>query len=153
MRENIVKSRSSQFVYKGFQDFRELFEMLLSECTPETSGVKAKANLTWSPPIDAFETDAEFVVIMDIAGMALRDIGVFTDGSILTIQGVREGVTPSGRKQFHSMEIHVGPFQRLVRIPVPVESEGISANYSNGFLEVRLRRKFEGKRRRKIKVE
>jgi HSP20 family protein len=141
------------FVDKEFHNIRELLEMLMSEHTPSKYKIKTKSSLSWSPPMDVFETDTEFVVIMDIAGMVRQDIGVFTDGKILRIQGVREEVSQMGKKQFYSMEIQVGPFQRLIRIPVPVESESISTSYSNGFLEVRLRRKFDSEKKKKIDVE
>jgi HSP20 family protein len=153
MYERTVKDEKIDFVDKEFHNIRELLEMLMSEHTPTKYKIKAKPSLSWSPPMDVFETETEFVVIMDIAGMVRRDIGVFTDGKILRIQGVREEVAHFSKKQFHSMEIQVGPFQRLIRIPVSVESQSISTSYSNGFLEVRLKRKFENQKKRKIDVE
>ena len=148
-----VKAEPRRFANKDFHNIRELLEMLMSEHTPAKYQIKAKSNLSWEPPVDVFETETEFVVIMDISGMQQKDIGVFTDGKVLRIQGVRKEITPPGKKQFHSMEIHVGPFQRLIRIPVPVESQGISTSYSNGFFEIRLRRKFESRGKKNIKVE
>ena len=153
MSKRIVNAEARRFIHKDFHNIRHLLEMLMSEHTPAHYELKSRANLSWSPPMDVFETETDFVVIMDIAGMQRKDIGVFTDGNILRIQGVREEITPVGKKQFHSMEIQVGPFQRLIRIPVPVESTSISTSYSNGFLEVRLKRKFESQKRKKIDVE
>ena len=153
MYERTVKDDKLSFVDKEFHNIRELLEMLMSEHTPTKHKIKTKPSLSWAPPMDVFETETEFVVIMDIAGMVRRDIGVFTDGKILRIQGVREEIAHMGKKQFHSMEIQVGPFQRLIRIPVPVESQSISTSYSNGFLEVRLKRKFENQKKRKINVD
>lgn len=153
MFERTVKDEKICFVDKEFHNIRELLEMLMSEHTPTKYKIKTKPSLSWSPPMDVFETGTEFVVIMDIAGMVRRDIGVFTDGKILRIQGVREEVTHLDKKQFHSMEIQVGPFQRLIRIPVAVKSQSISTSYSNGFLEIRLKKKFAKDKKRKIDVE
>jgi HSP20 family molecular chaperone IbpA len=36
------------------------------------------------------------------------------------------------------MEIASGPFERRVRIPVPFDREGVSAQVIDGFLTVRL---------------
>jgi len=124
-------------------NIRELLEMLMSEHTPAKHQMKMKTSLGWEPPMDVFETDTEFVVVMDIAGMDRRDIGAFTDGRILRISGVRKEMCPEGKKQFHSMEIQVGPFQRLVPIAVPVEPDSVSTHYANGLLEVRLKKKFD----------
>ncbi len=102
--------------------------------------------------MDVFDTDTEFVVIMDISGMDRKDISVFTDGGVLRISGVRKDLIPRGKKQFHSLEIQVGPFQRLIGIPVPVDSDSVSTHYSNGLLEIRLKKHFD-RRSRKVDVE
>ena len=132
-------------------NIRELLEMLMSEHTPAKNQIKMKTSFGWEPPMDVFDTDTEFVVIMDIAGMDRRDIGVFTDGGVLRISGVRKDLIPRGKKQFHSLEIQVGPFQRLIGIPVPVDPDSVSTHYANGLLEVRLKKRLEGRRR--IEVE
>jgi HSP20 family molecular chaperone IbpA len=36
------------------------------------------------------------------------------------------------------MEVHNGPFRRVILLPLPVNAETIKADYRNGFLEVRL---------------
>jgi HSP20 family protein len=115
--------------------------------------MKMKTSLGWEPAMDVFETDTEFVVVMDISGMDRRDISVFTDGSILRISGVRKELFPGGKRQFHSLEIQVGPFQRLIAIPVDVHPDSVSTHYSNGLLEVRLTKRFDPPKRRNIDVE
>jgi HSP20 family protein len=124
-------------------NIRELLEMLMSEHTPAKHQIKMKTSFGWEPPMDVFDTDTEFVVLMDISGMERREISVFTDGNVLRITGVRRDLLPPGRKQFHSLEIQVGPFQRLIGIPVPVDVDSVSTHYSNGLLEIRLKRRFE----------
>ena len=133
-------------------NIRELLEMLMSEHTPGKHQIKMKTNFGWEPPMDVFDTDTEFVVIMDISGMDRKDISVFTDGGVLRISGVRKDLIPRGKKQFHSLEIQVGPFQRLIGIPVPVDSDSVSTHYSNGLLEIRLKKHFD-RRSRKVDVE
>ncbi len=128
-------------------NIRELLEMLMSEHMPNQNQIKMRSSLGWEPPMDVFETDTEFVVIMDIAGMSLDQIGVHTDGRVLRILGERVDSRPAGRKQFHSLEIQQGPFQRLIGIPVAVEPDSIAKSYANGFLEIRLKRRLDSKRR------
>ncbi|MBI4720703.1 MAG: Hsp20/alpha crystallin family protein [Chitinivibrionia bacterium] len=140
-------------VHREFHNIRELLEILMSEHTPSKHKIKVEAGFGWTPPTDVFETETELVIIMDIAGMNRRDISVMTDGKVLTIQGVRGEVAPPGKKQFHKMEIQVGPFQRLIQVPVPIDSGSIFTNYSNGLLEIRLKRRFDEGDRRTIEVE
>ena len=130
-------------VDREFHNIRELLEMLMSEMSPVRQKIPMRPNLGWSPPTDVFETETDFVVTMDIA---------VTDGKILTIRGIRNELSPPGRKQFHKLEIQVGPFQRMIQIPVPVDQH-IFTDYSNGLLEIRLKKRFDKPSRREIDVE
>jgi len=85
--------------------------------------------------------------------MERSDITVVTDGNIVRISGVRKDLIPPGKKQFHSLEIQVGPFQRLIGIPVPVDSQSLSTRYANGLLEIRLQKKNESPGRRRVAIE
>jgi HSP20 family protein len=126
-------------------NIRELLELLMSEMAPADQKLKMRPNFGWAPPTDVYETETELVVTMDIAGMDRQDVTVLTDGKIVTIRGLRKEVAPPCDKQFHKMEIQVGPFQRFIQLPVAIDSQNIFTHYSNGFLEVRLKKHFEGR--------
>jgi HSP20 family protein len=136
-----------------FDNIRELLEMLMSEHTPAKHKIKMKTSFGWEPPMNVFETETQFVVIMDISGMDQKDIAVATDGSILRISGVRKDLIPPGKKQFHSLEIQVGPFQRLIGIPSAVDVASITTRYDNGLLEIRLKKSGDGPGRRRVEIE
>jgi HSP20 family molecular chaperone IbpA len=96
-------------------------------------------SLKWKPPTDVYETDEAVVVHMDIAGMHAGDFHVELADGILTISGER--LAPrEGKRHYHAMEIQIGPFERRLRIPAPVDPDSVQANYAAGFLEVRLRK-------------
>ena len=152
----LTKTRSEVLLehhLSEFDNIRELLEMLMSEHTPAKHKIKMKTSFGWEPPMNVFETEGEFVVVMDIAGMDQKDIAVFTDGAILRISGVRKDNATQGRKQFHALEIQVGPFQRLIGIPVPIEPSSLTTHYGNGLLEIRLKKKGETSTRRRIDVK
>jgi HSP20 family protein len=140
-------------VDREYQNIRELLELLMAEMTTGDKKIRAGRQLAWAPPTDVYETETELVVAVDIAGMNPRDISVITDGDVLTIRGVRQEISPRCKKQFHKMEILVGPFQRLLHVPVPVDIQSLSTTYSNGLLEVRLKRKFDQPKKRSIEIE
>jgi hypothetical protein len=73
----IAKTSHARIVYRTneFDNIRELLEMLMSEHTPAKHKIKMKTSFGWEPPMNVFETDTEFIVIMDIAGMDQKDIG------------------------------------------------------------------------------
>jgi HSP20 family protein len=95
------------------------------------------ASSKWKPPTDIYETDDALVIYMDIAGMTAEDFTVkFADG-ILSISGERKP-RREGKPHYHAMEVQVGPFERRLRLPVPVDPASIRASYEHGFLDVRL---------------
>jgi len=96
-------------------------------------------SLKWKPPTDVYETDDAVVVHMDIAGMRAGDFHVELADSILTISGERLA-RREGKRHYHAMEIQIGPFERRLRIPAPVDPDSVHASYEAGFLEVRLRK-------------
>lgn len=148
-----IAPRREGVCVSDIENIRELLEMLMSDHTPGKHQIKMKTSFGWEPPMDVFDTEADFVVIMDIAGMNRKDISVYTDGDVLRISGVRKDIIPAGKKQFHSLEIQVGPFQRLIGIPVRVVTDSLSTHYSNGLLEIRLKKSFDEPKKKKIDIE
>ena len=115
--------------------------------------MKLHSDLTWEPPTDVVETDRSIIVLVEVPGMNGREIAVVTDGKILKLSGTRRNITPQGPKQFHQLEIQVGPFERLVELPVPVDHADVSAHYERGILTVTLRKVEEQKRVRRVEIE
>jgi HSP20 family protein len=153
MPDTTTNTERYRAVDREFQNIRELLELLMTEMSMGDKKLRAGPPLAWAPPTDVYETETEFVVAMDIAGMDIRDITVTADGDLITIRGVRKEVSPRCKKQFHKMEIQVGPFQRRIQAPMPIELESMTTTYSNGLLEVRLKRKIDKRDRRSIDVE
>ncbi len=97
------------------------------------------ASPKWKPPTDIYETDAVVVIYMEIAGMRSEDFRVELANGILTIGGERPAAR-EGKRNYHALEVQVGPFERRFRLPAPVDPSSIQADYDAGFLEVRLRK-------------
>jgi len=93
----------------------------------------------WKPPTDVYETTDAIVVHMDIAGMRSEDFKVELADGILTISGERVPAS-EGKRHYHALEVQVGPFERRLRVPTPVDPASVHASYEAGFLEVRVRK-------------
>jgi HSP20 family protein len=90
----------------------------------------------WSPPTDVYETEKEYVVRVEIAGMRDEDFEVVFDNGFLFIGGARPDV--SERRAYHQMEIRFGKFSTAVAIPGPVDLDHSEAQYRDGFMAVVL---------------
>lgn len=95
----------------------------------------------WRPAINLYETGAEFVLCVDLAGMPRDQIDVQAEAERVVIRGERAEPQPGERNDTHGvhlMEIDVGPFCRDVRLPSPIAVDEIQATYRDGLLWVRM---------------
>lgn len=90
----------------------------------------------WSPPTDVYETEAEYVVRAEVAGIEETDLEITLESGILTISGSRPDVPE--RRAYHQMEIHFGKFSTAIGVPGPIDLDHSTAEYKDGFLIVRM---------------
>jgi HSP20 family protein len=88
----------------------------------------------WSPPTDVFETDASFVVRLEVAGMCESDFSIEVEDNFLVISGVRSE-SPE-RRTYHQMEIRFGEFSTAIEIPAGADVSKTQADYEDGFLNI-----------------
>jgi len=100
----------------------------------------------WQPDVDVYETDESIVVRAEIAGVRGHELGVSVDGQVLRIHGVRPAPEGPDVTRLHQMEIASGPFERRVRIPMPIDKDRVSASVGDGFLTVTLPKRKTGPR-------
>jgi HSP20 family protein len=100
-----------------------------------------RKELCWKPPTDVYETESDFVVILELAQMKAEEVAITFQEGILFIRGVRKATPPTERRRYHKMEINYGPFERRIAVPGDVDVENLSAIYEQGFLKIRLPKK------------
>ncbi len=90
----------------------------------------------WSPPTDVSETETDYIVTLEVAGMREADFEVVLDNGLLLVTGQRPDVTE--RLAYHQMEIHFGKFSTAIALPGPVDLDAAAAEYKDGFLVIKL---------------
>ena len=106
----------------------------------------------WQPRTDISETDAAYVVEVDLPGMTMHDISVQLEGTTVMIAGQRQS-TPSGSIHQHPrIERPCGTFQRAFTLPTAVKRDEVQATYTNGVLTITVP-KAEAARPRIITVQ
>ena len=90
----------------------------------------------WSPPTDVYETEENYVIKVEIAGMRDEDFEVAFENHVLRISGYRPD--RNERRAYHQMEIRFGRFELAVEVPSTVDMEKATAEYKDGFLMIML---------------
>ena len=130
--------------------YRELQKVLHQVFFPDAqSGYEPET--AFRPPTDLFETDEEYVVCMELAGVKREDFSLTFSENVLTVEGRRKECQRHRKIALHLMEVNFGPFKRSLYIPEAIEAGRIEATYDAGFLEIILPKTKE--MRRVIKVE
>ena len=93
---------------------------------------------SWSPPADVFVAGNRVVVRFDVAGVPRDEINLTYAEGELCVRGVRVEHGDEQKDTYWQMEIPHGPFERRVKIPVPVDADRIEAASRDGILEARL---------------
>ena len=119
-----------------WQHLREMMDHMLQDSTRTT----ATAGIVWHPPTDAWETDREFVVRVEVAGVRRDDMNITLQSGELHIRGIRRDAVPPGKKHFYKMEITLGPFERRVPLPKSARFSEVQATYRDGILEIRCQK-------------
>jgi HSP20 family protein len=94
----------------------------------------------WTPPVDLYETPAEFVLTAELPGLTRDQIEIHAEDMRLTLRGARTS-TP-GREipceQFHRVERGHGRFSRTFALPEPIDVERIAADLRDGVLTITI---------------
>ncbi len=92
----------------------------------------------WTPPVDLYETAAEYVLTAELPGLARDQIEIHAEETRIVIRGARSA--DSGRsiacEQYHRVERGHGPFSRGFALPEPIDVEKVAADLKDGILTV-----------------
>jgi len=108
----------------------------------------------WVPELDAWETEAAYVVQFDLPGVNAEQVEINFERNTLTVRGARDrGIQApeKGELRVFFAERNWGPFSRSLRFPQHVAGDGITAHFENGLLTVKIP-KTEAAKPRKIEV-
>ncbi len=131
-----MKQQAGKGLYSDFERMKVRMDRIFGEMIVSGRWVGAYQYQTWHPPTDVYETDAHYVVRVEVAGMGEGNFTISITDRILVITGVRQD--PSDKLVYHQMEICYGGFRSEVVLPGPVDDGDIEAAYSDGFLKVVL---------------
>jgi HSP20 family protein len=92
----------------------------------------------WSPRIEAFQKDNQFVVRAELPGLKKEDVRVNISDSCITIEGERRHEFEENRDGVFHTERSYGSFFREVPLPEGAIGDKAEATFRDGVLEVKL---------------
>ncbi len=136
-------------IMKGIKETQLRMEKIFKRFFSESFPFSEKGE--WLPACDVYETEDDIIILMEIAGIEKKNLKITLEGNYLNIKGLRNDPSKvDGRRNYYSMELNFGPFQRLVFIPCSVKVEGVRVDYEQGFLKISLPKIKKGKKEEKI---
>lgn len=116
-------------------------ELVVSEVVVQTFGFYP-AEESWTPAMNAFETEDAVELFFDLADVPRDSIRVTAEPGRLILCGRRVPPQPQCEPGhsflIRAMEIDWGPFRRSIALPRRVRIDAIESRYERGILWVRL---------------
>ncbi|MCI0486564.1 MAG: Hsp20/alpha crystallin family protein [Blastocatellia bacterium] len=94
----------------------------------------------WTPSAEVYETPQEYIVQVELAGMAEEDVSVQQLNNLLIVRGNRRFRRVNEEAQYHSSERAYGAFERLFPLPNYVQPDTLETKLSDGIFEIKLRK-------------
>jgi HSP20 family protein len=104
------------------------------------------------PAVNLYETDKELILEVEAPGFEPKDIEVSLENQNLYLKGRTTKKEEEKGKNYWRKEIKRESFERIIRLPVPVDEKKVEAVFKNGILKV-VMPKISQEKEKKIKVE
>jgi HSP20 family protein len=107
----------------------------------------------WSPQIDVFNRNGQFVVRADLPGMTRNDVKVEISDEAITLQGERRFEHEENKEGLYRAERSYGSFYRTIPLPQGVSGEGATATFNSGVLEIALKAPQQQGKSRRVEIQ
>jgi len=106
-----------------------------------------------TPRMNILENDSELILELAIPGLEKKDINIDIRNGGIHISAKKSAEKDESEKKYKAREFNYGSFKRSYRIPEHISVENISAEYTNGILNVTLPKTEAGKNGLSVKVK
>lgn len=107
---------------------------------------------SFSPQVDAYETERGYQIEAALPGMKREDIKVDFHQGRLTIAGERQFQNERNDRRYHLVESSYGSFQRSFQLPDTVDPSQIEANFEDGVLRIMVPKDTQKTMRHQINI-
>ena len=125
--------------FLGFRrEMDRLFDDFFAPAEARSFGSPAQAERALMPSIDVHESEKAYTVTAELPGIDPKDVELDLRDNALAIRGEKrsESTEEEGGRRY--AERSYGRFERVIPLPVEVDSEKVEASCDNGVLKIVL---------------
>jgi HSP20 family protein len=137
---SLTPSRQRRDLEPFSRGVEDMFERFVERFFSPWEGDRSmEGNGSFGLAVESQVKNGNLIIRADLPGVDPKDISLSVHGNHLTIEGERkQEKKEEGEKDFFYQEVAYGKFSRMVSLPASVNTEQITARYTNGVLEVSL---------------
>ncbi|MBW4520975.1 MAG: Hsp20/alpha crystallin family protein [Scytolyngbya sp. HA4215-MV1] len=135
--------------------FRRQMDQLLDEVAIASRDSLSRFRETataWAPAVELKGTDTEFVLQVQLPGIAPNELDIQVGREAVSIAGETRPEPVAEESGFFRTEFRYGKFYRVVSLPAAVQNDQVKAEFKDGILTLTLPR-FEAARPKVVKVK
>ena len=100
--------------------------------------VEPPVSVAWTPQIEVFEKNGQFIVRADLPGLSKEDVKIELTDEAIILQGERKLEKEERKEGLYRTERRYGAFYRVIPLPEGIEVEKASATFKKGVLEIMM---------------
>jgi HSP20 family protein len=127
------------------------FSSMLDRFFNDSIAARGRVN-SFSPHVDAYETEKSYEIEASLPGLKREDIKVDFHQGRLTITGERRFRNEETKRHYHLVESSYGSFNRSFQLPDTVDAARIEASFEDGVLHVSVPKDQQKTMRHQIEV-
>ncbi len=135
--------------WQPLQEFNTVKQQL-DQLFDNFAGVET-APTTWTPAVTLVESKEALMLHVQLPGVDADNIDIQASREVVAISGDRTPTKLSEGTQLRRNEFRYGAFRRVVSLPVAIDPNGVTADYTAGILVLTLP-KAEDERNKVVKV-
>jgi HSP20 family molecular chaperone IbpA len=91
---------------------------------------------SWAPTAEVYETQKEYAIVVELAGVTTDDVEVAPHGTSLTVRGTRNFRRASEDARYLASDRTYGAFERHFAVPPTVRAEKMRVELGDGLLTI-----------------
>jgi HSP20 family protein len=124
--------------WNPFAEMNDLLNRMMGPGGVPGPLLEGGAGLELLPAADVGETVTEYLVRVELPGVAKEDVKVTVKDGALSVEGERKGVLEEIREKLHLAEGCYGKFNRTFGLPDNFVADAVRCEYKDGLLTVHI---------------